>query len=509
MKFNKFIWENYIHSPEGKRWKSFFSRLEEAYRNQDRETDQFLKSINRFYEGSDFREEIIGVLDALKELRDTVKEGVISETIASRQEASVYWEDISYLVTDDESEDIFYLDDIPRLSVALYCLHPKFFFPYYFYLNFHSLRKIFDEFGIFLPPVPPKSDTEARYNYYWELCQSLHDFWSKLELPTDEVPVFLYGFAPQVLDFNKPTLEALPPPKRAWFIGGGINNNGDFSYLDKVTSSSTTYWQGNRDTEIGDIVVMYCLSPRSYVHSIWRAIEPGSVEPFFAFYGTIRIGYPLLLEHVTFSEMKGDSLLSTMPLVKGSMQGINGRNIPKEFFDQLLSILSNKGMDLNKIPRLENREWQDNKIKTERDVEINLLEPLLIELGFSEDDWSRQIKLRVGRAEKAIPDYLLHVSKDSQTKSVRASWVWEAKLSIATNEQLAKDFGQVCSYAMLVNAEGISLISREGIWIAFRKDNYNLSKARHWSFSQMKERDHINEIRELVGKKSLKRTHGS
>lgn len=64
----------------------------------------------------------------------------------------------------------------------------------------------------------------------------------------------------------------MPQPKKAFFVGDGINNNGDFEYLDKANDNTVYNWQGNPDTQPGDIIVMYCLSPRSYIHSIWRAV---------------------------------------------------------------------------------------------------------------------------------------------------------------------------------------------------------------------------------------------
>ena len=41
--------------------------------------------------------------------------------------------------------------------------------------------------------------------------------------------------------------------------------------------------------------------------------------------------------------MSSDAVLSQMPLVKGNMQGINGRPIKKPFYDHLLSIVGAKG----------------------------------------------------------------------------------------------------------------------------------------------------------------------
>jgi hypothetical protein len=87
-----------------------------------------------------------------------------------------YWDETTNGANGEPTEYLFEASDIPRLSVALYCLQPHFFFPYYFYPQFYVLQHIFDEFGIFMPPVPPKYNHDARFSYYFELCHSLYDF---------------------------------------------------------------------------------------------------------------------------------------------------------------------------------------------------------------------------------------------------------------------------------------------------------------------------------------------
>ena len=191
--------------------------------------------------------------------------------------------------------------------------------------------------------MPPKKAIDDRFHYYFELCRSVHHFAAQHGIPGELAPVFLYGFAPLALELDDALPANLPPPRRAWFVGGGINQNGDFEYLDQVTESSQTIWQGNRDTQPGDIIVMYCLSPRSAVHSFWRALRFGAVEPFRYFYNTIWIGRPTIVTPISLNEMRQDPLLSSMPLVKGSMQGINGRVITKAYYDRLLALLRKKG----------------------------------------------------------------------------------------------------------------------------------------------------------------------
>lgn len=89
-----------------------------------------------------------------------------------------------------------------------------------FYPNFWILNAIFEEFGIFLPPVTSKQNYDGRYRYYMELCNSLFVFWESMGLEPEHLPVFLYGFAPEVINMKTPDISDLPKPRRAWFVGG-------------------------------------------------------------------------------------------------------------------------------------------------------------------------------------------------------------------------------------------------------------------------------------------------
>jgi hypothetical protein len=197
--------------------------------------------------------EIDSALDALERLRAATKRRPLPKTIRTRQEAVSLYEAINDL-TDSNGEPLFSPDKVPSLSVALFFLYPASFFPYYFYPNFHLLKKIFEEFSIFLPPVPKKRDLGDRFRYYSELCESLRDFCDTVEMTPEHLPVFLYGFAPEVCPLPFQKLTELPKPQRAWFVGGGIHNNGDYEFLKNANSSSRTFWQGNKDTEAGDIM---------------------------------------------------------------------------------------------------------------------------------------------------------------------------------------------------------------------------------------------------------------
>lgn len=174
-----------------------------------------------------------------------------------------------------------------------------------------------------------------------------------------------------------------------------------------------------------------------------------------------------------------------MPLVKQNMQGINGRHIEKRFYDRILVLLKAKGMNIDKLPRLEESKTKLPTLRNEQDVEKHLLEPLLSKLDYSRGDWEQQIKVKVGRREKAIPDYVILPTREGTSNQVRAAWVWEAKLSIASHKQLQQDFEQAVSYARLLDANGVGLISKEGIWVCTKQEGYSLQKARHWSWQAL------------------------
>lgn len=315
-----------------------------------------------------------------------------------------------------------------------------------------------------------------------------------------EFPAFLYGFAVEVVKKYEIS-DKLPEPKRAYFIGGGKNHGefGDFSYLDKADNSSIARWQGNPETQPGDILVMYCLQPRSYIHSIWKAVTPGFLNPFFHFYKSIYAGKPIVVEPLSIDEMKKDDILSEMPLIKANMQGINGRVIKKEYYDRILELMILKGMDTESLPHLPDVFIPGRVLKNEKDVENHMLEPLLKKLGYVQSDWKKQFKLRMGRGDRVYPDYVIFPNEERNNES--GHWIWEAKFSITSSKQLKEDFGQAKSYALRLNCKGLGLISKEGIWVSEISSKFDFAKVRYWSWKQVSEVDCFNDIFDVAGNK--------
>ena len=502
MVFNGFLWGNFKESKHGKEIIDYFDNY--AYNIFNKKNDVYTIIINNIsFTPVNYDDSIDEYAKSVNELSQDIKaweeEGYTCGNNKSSKIASIDDAESLYITHLSEQAIVFepYTgDDIQLLSDSFFIAYPDYFFPYYFNRYYYRLVAIFNEFGIYLPPVPPRNDLEKRMFHYFELCRALHQFRITHNLSGAEIPAFLYGFALGIV--KKPeTGGTLPEPRKAYFVGGGIKNNGDFEYLDKADNASVSFWNGNPETNTGDIIVMYCLAPRSCIHSIWRAIAPGSFEPFFYFYKGIYIGYPLAVKPISIDELKNDAVLSEMPLVKGNMQGINGRLIFKKYYDRILHLLAQKGGDISLLPKLPDNPISEVELKSEKDVEQHLLEPLLRKLGFADHQWKRQLKLRMGRGDIVFPDYVILPKEKRNDES--GYWVWEAKYSIHDNKQLGEDFGQAKSYALRLNCKGLGLVSKEGIWLSLSV--FSLEKVKFWSWKQISDNDHLNEIFDIAGNK--------
>ena len=507
MLFNQFIWNNFKETQKGKSIIDFFRYYRENLESKTNlhvHIDIAKKILHLDIDWTD--DELVQTAQGITDMgnsillayKDITGKDVHIDNFEDFQ--NFYMEVLSWVDPQSNIPFIFMPDD----TQSLYYLYPQYCFPYYFYETYYHIEAIFKEFGIFLPPTPKKNDHEGRRMFYLELCKSLYDFRSKHEMNEYELPAFLYGFATEIVRKYE-IKDALPVPKRAFFVGGGkkaegIDASSDFEYLDSVDNNSMMYWQGNLETQPGDIVVMYCLSPRSYIHSIWRAVTPGFIEPFAGFYKRVYIGKPTVVNPISLDELKADEILSQMPLIKGNMQGINGRVIDKVYYDRLLALLKEKGCSTECIPRLADDEVLTLNIKNEKDVEQYLLEPLLEKLGYTQSDWKRQFKLRMGRGDRVYPDYVISPNEERNNES--GYWVWEAKHSVQSNKQLQEDFGQVKSYARALNCKGLGLVSKEGVWIAEAASDFNFDKHKFWSWKQIGESDSFSVIYAITGNKT-------
>ena len=481
MKFSRFLLENYLATEEGTKSLTFFRELPSLLREGRGSTEikYFIDSLL-----------LVPYADTFYEFPLRFDENFSFENL--KDDALLYEQDLS-----SEEKQGFHklLGEIPFFSLELYAKSPELAFPYFYPLHFFRVQQICDFFEIPLPPLPGKRQHCEKFFYYVLLCNALHEFRALHGMSPEELCVFFYSFARHF--FEKLNYKQLPKPFKVYISGA---SQGDLAYIDSATFDSLTCWQGNLDTEPGDIVLVYELAPRSRIGSVWRAISPGYADPFRYYYETIWVGYPQKIPPITLDELKTDPVWSKKGLVRANMQGVSGRACSREEYLALLAMLKRKNFDINSLPPAPEEIFHalSDEIADERDVEIRLLEPFLKRLGFKEQDWQRQMPLRMGRGVRYYPDYVIHPKAKRGEES--CFFVWEAKYRIPNLRQLQEDFYQTKSYAIRLESRGLGLVACEGVWISFATDKFDFKKVQFYSWPELTNSDTFNSVRVLLKK---------
>lgn len=391
-------------------------------------------------------------------------------------------------------------DSIAAISTFLHWRYPEWFIPYYFSHRFDQFAEICATFDILLPPIPGKAQKAARALYYLTINRVLQEFRDAQGLSAKELIAFLYDFAPRYLSVEED--DDLPPPQRAWFVMAGVGTQEDFEFLDNATAASRSYWRGHRDARRGDIAVVWCASPRAQLHSIWRVEDDGFDDPFAHWYSLIKIGRPIKILPLKLGDMKAHPVLSASPMVRAHFQGSSGQYFRDADYQALLELFASKGFEDTHLPRLAAVEEDcDHKVMNERDVEIRLIEPLLKRLGYTESDWTRQLRLRMGRGDRVFPDYVVGASL--AVGQERGNLVVESKYRIATQKELREAWIQGRSYALRLEAKYLMLAALEGIWLLSAKDGFRMEAAKSLRWAELNQPDAFFHVEHAIGKKSL------
>lgn len=484
---NPFIWKNYIESEQGKKVIELFDNYHDDICNQYikeywLKTEDIGNIVAHLYFNSDYDEPEIQDFQSAQDIFQRICETGI-----------VLFDDNDEPYDYIEPDFTWYIDHIVPISYWLYLLHPHYFKPYFFIHNADMLMKIADGFNIELPATPKKSDKKARFEYYWEMCQIFHKFEQENHLTPAEMCAFLYDFCFQYFENQEQNLP-LPQATQVWFVGG---NKVDFDFLDNFQADDTHFWQSNLDTKRGDIIVMYCLAPRSYIHSIWRAQTNGIASPFFHWYSSIHIQSGQKITPISLNQLKTDPYFSQNKLVKKNFQGVNGYPVSSEDYHQLLKLIQNNGDDLHLLPQIYAPNYAKNiDLKNEKDVELQLIEPFLMDLN-SESIWTRQLTVKMGRSEKVFPDYAL---LSNSTKGYeQACILLEAKFDIRNNQELEQAFRQVWSYGLRLQANLLIIADKNAIWL-YEKNQQGFDRNRYHKFfwKELENPDQFNQIKKLI-----------
>ncbi len=497
MRFNNYIWDLYKTSDQGRKqideWSKFGDFPDDKFAVEtekptiskliDMQLDTFIigSKVNWYKLLKEvFRKKNFTIVEAPNIFRSLIIEG--------------YQIDGFHFV--EKNDYTLWASEISLFSSVLYSIFPDYFFPYTYDCEFFKFQKICDEFGIPIPAVPRKKNWEDRALYYIDLCESLLEFRKLTGFEPIELCAFLYDFAPKVVEELEDV--EIPNPSKVWFVGG---NKYNFEFLDNAKQDSRDYWQGNLDARRGDIVVMYCLSPRSYIHSIWRVVGDGFADPFFYYYNAVCLTNPIILDiQITQNELKTNSVWGSNPLVKKNLQGLNGYPIKYNEYLELLSLLKSKGQDIEFLPTIKpTSKLNAEDLKDEREVEIRLIEPLLKLLGYEPTDWIRQMTVKMGRGERNYPDYCFGANTKRGEES--ALMILESKFEIKTQKDLQNAYFQAKSYALRLQSDKFLIASKEGIWLFKRKNNtYKFDEYFSCNWVDIENPDILHKLKKLIGK---------
>ncbi len=297
-----------------------------------------------------------------------------------------------------------------------------------------------------------------------------------------------------------------------WRKAGG--KHGDYDKLEEMAANKSyeadSIWTCNERTRKGDIILFYATAPYSCISHIGRTKTEGFVNPF-DYYGhsTMVCDIVKLDIPITLKDLKSDCYLSKMTIVRQGMRGVNGKECsPKDYFE-LMRFEKESGGSVDKWATLyETANMDFGKIKVEKDVEEKILIPYLLKLGYSEQDWTRQLSLKAGRGLKAIPDFVFFAHGEKHMEA--APFVIEAKLDMSLMVERRNAFSQCQSYARLLRSRIMAICDKERI-VVYSVSNEGFANyenpifEQHWAavYSDSNVGPHLRKLigREIIAEK--------
>ena len=486
---NKYNWDLYLRAG-GNAVVSFFEK-----QLADRYTEAYADFIARFHKAYCPMQKVNDwVVADLRQVCDILfdKGYLLSEgeyCIESALEV-IYTQILSESDGDVKSAFGKFSYDIVIYTTLLSIELSELFIPYYFQYNFNVLEKIAKEFNIDLPEIPVKSAYKERIMYYGDICAALYDFRIENDLSPYELCAFLYDFAPKYIGgIDSYIIRDIPEPVGSYFIGAARD---DLFLADN--EDEICCWQCSPDTMPGDMIVMYLRSPISRIDSVWRSVSTGFNDPFFYYYRCTYIAKPQKVRPISLDMLRTDPVYRELPIVRKNMQGVNGVELMPTVYNRMAEDF---GVD---IPKLIGGDFFNNfDFANEKDVEDQLVKPLLEKLRYSPNDYVQQMVMWIGNHNaKEIPDFV--VLPVVTPRHYSAYFLIEAKYSIVTKNQLEDAKQQARSYAKQLSAKYTVIASREGVWVTAASDDYSdtIFKA---GWHELSNPDVFHKLFNVIGKK--------
>ena len=500
---NRYVWDLYLNTVNGEQALTYFQTLDD-FADRANLLEPFMSvgvwTEAQIVEGAVWEDFPMdeGGLQFIAAVRDAALQFPV-ETPDQVQQLLTELMNSGTVKLSDSEDDVLTLDDafsnLPLVSLGLHLAYPETFLPYGLTGYYYLVSRVSETFGIPLPPVPPKKDLLARWLYYGHWCAAFQEFRQLNEMTLPELLAFLYDFSVNYVYTT--SQNELPEPRNAWLLIGGVEN-GDLEWIEEQQAVTEVNWQGSLDMRRGDVCLMYIRSPVSAVHSLWRVVEDAYVDPFFHYKQSVQIGSPLRLPSLTFGEIAADPYLGGNKYVKANLQGASGKALSHGEYERFLQMLSVKADLPAGIPHFAPQEAVDlSALGNERDVEVQLVEPLLRRAGLESGDWVRQLAVRMGRGERVYPDYAIGVSGTAPEQRVQA--LVEVKYRMAGERDWREAFLQAKSYGLRLGAQVIVTAAAEGIRIYRRsKDDFDFAQGDHQPWSALGEGETLRHLGRLL-----------
>lgn len=506
MEFNRYIFDLYLKSDEGKKcfstWEKFLDW--NNWKNLDKENlRKYINTVRHDeYEKDLFDEVFDYALEFLTEYYkgiDNIGEYEILSDKEIFNETKIIWDyfvqDLTKDLKSNEIRDYLNLLSLPAFTIVFTVVAPQFFIPYFFVGHFYLLEELFKQFDIQLPSLPSQRKYLDRLNYYYDICEAFYSFRKKHNFTFIETFVFLFGFVGNII---KTQTYEIPPPRKVWISGGSPYEYDEI----KKNPSKPTVWSANINSRPGDLQLIYIWTPVSAITACSTIIHPGYYDPFDYWCHRALVGeFKLFDKPIHFKQLKNDTVWKDKQIVKTNMQGVKNQPLTNKEYLQIKKMLGKNDI----LPHIEEITLLGkNKIADEKDVELKLLEPLLNKLGFITKDWIKQLPLRMGRGERVYPDYALMVDNIRKGEE-NAKFLWEAKYKISNENQLFDAFLQAKSYARRLNSIGFGIISLEGVSVFLENDKFNFDRKYQYTWEDLETLDNWNELSDRCCKLVIKK----
>ena len=488
------ILENWLDYKDGRRGQKTIPEFEKAA-SVDVTLDEQLAIIKRidpnFIENFGEKDEK-WLSNNLESFYNDLTSFTFSEIPTTIEEAKDFYEGYTTMVDSSYKESV--VNNL-QITLNLYAICPKFFFPNLFVMNFIALQKFFDKYSLTLPEIPSRTDWKGRCMYYMEICKIVYQFRIDNELSPAELCALMFEYAQGHVDVKE---EALPEPSQAWLIGG-TSGDGEIN-------ANYRFWQANPDTKRGDILIHYEKYPIKAITAVWRAEENGIVDPLFYYYSNTYAGHKMDVPHITLDELKNDEffrnpLSPVGKLINKNFQGVNGWTVSGEDYKHFLDLWKAKGYDTSKLPKLYAPELPNGVIIVhESDVSNQLLRPTLNSMGWKEGvDYKPEVHFKAGRGSAKRPDFCLHVTGEGD--DLEAKVIFECKLYMKNGKEIESNFTKGSSYAKWGNAQVLVLCDKVQILVYERHNgsfDRNKFKKFYWKEVMGGNPDKYNELKRLL-----------